>query len=209
MIMTRSDGGCTFAEDPLRDAVRARILWRAELDPGTLLVAVVPVAAGDPDAFDPARFARWLTVTADADGWEHAVLSDGFRHIRIDVEAGSLRLGQPVRLSYRLAGVASAAPKLLPLRRLIALCQRGRFAASLFPADRRIRRWLEVLRVHDAIRHGASQREIAMVLFGSERVDADRTGRADSLRSRVRRMVREARLLASGGYRLLLRGPDP
>jgi hypothetical protein len=52
---------------------------------------------------------------------------------------------------------------------------------------------------------GASQREMASVLFGFERVDNDWTGTSDSLRMRIRRLVREARSLAAGGYRLLLR----
>lgn len=164
-----------------------------------------PVGRLDPDGLDPARLARWLTVAVDAAGREHAVLSDGYRHIRLDIESGSLRLGRPVLLSHRLKGIASVAPKLLPLRRLIALCQRGRFAASLFPADRRIGRWLETLRVYDALREGATQREIGAVLFGRERIEQDWGDGADSLRSRVRRLIREARAMAQGGYRTLLR----
>lgn len=204
-IPTPSSGGFTFAEDPERDAIDARIIWHADLDPGTLLVAAQPAGPLDRDGFDPGRLARWLTVAVDADGREHAVLSDGYRRIRLDVVSGSLRLRCPLLLSYHLKGIASAAPKLLPLRRLIALCQRGRFSPSLFPADRRIPRWLEVLRVYDALRDGASQREIGAALFGHDRIEQDWADGADSLRSRVRRLVREARAMAQGGYRSLMR----
>lgn len=136
------------------------------------------------------------------------MFSDGYRHIRLDIVSGSLRRRRPVRLSYRLKGIASVAPKLLPLRRLIALCQRGRFSASLFPVDRRIGRWLDALRVYDALRDGASQREIGAALFGRERIEQDWGDGADSLRSRVRRLVREARAMAQDGYRSLLRRSD-
>jgi hypothetical protein len=62
-----------------------------------------------------------------------------------------------------------------------------------------------MLRVHDALAAGASQREIASVLFGAERVEADWLGTSESLRSRVKRLVRDARAMARGGYRSLLR----
>ena len=62
-----------------------------------------------------------------------------------------------------------------------------------------------MLRVHDAVRDGASQREIGAALFGDERVGHDWSDGSDSLRSRVRRLVREARDMAQGGYRQLMR----
>ncbi|HEX4693599.1 MAG TPA: DUF2285 domain-containing protein [Sphingomonas sp.] len=131
------------------------------------------------------------------------MLSDGWHRIRIDVAAGSMLAGGSVVLHYELAGLASAAPKILPLRRLIDLCRTRRFAVSLYPADRRIERWIVALRVHDAIAAGASQSEIAHVLFGDDSSDAGR--RSDSLRSRVRRLAAEAKRMAAGGYRSLLR----
>ncbi len=136
---------------------------------------------------------------------EHAVLSDGWHHIRIDIEQGSLAGGEPILLDYRLKGIASAEPGILPLRRLIDLCRNRRFSRSLYPPDRRVDRWILALRVQDALLDGASQREIAHALFGDvpERGEGDR--RSDSIRSRVRRLVSEARRLAGGGYRALMR----
>jgi hypothetical protein len=135
------------------------------------------------------------------------VLSDGLHHIRLDIAGVSLADGGPVLLHYRLAGVPSAEARLLPLRRFLYLCRHRRFAAALFPADRQIARGLAVLRVHDALADGASQRDIARALFGAERVLPGWEGESDSLRSRVRRLVAEARAMAAGGYRLLLRRP--
>jgi len=205
-VTCRCNGGFTFAERPEVEAPDARILWRADLDPGTLTVRATPIATGHPDAVPLGALAPWLTVVTDGTG-EHAVLSDGWRHLRIDVEHGSLAAGDAVRLEYRLNGIASAEPKILPLRRLIDLCRRRRFSVSLYPPDRRVERWLLVLRVHDALSAGASQRDIARVLFA----DAPERGedrRSDSLRSRVRRLVVEARRLAGGGYRALLQQRD-
>lgn len=201
--LTRFSGGCTFAEDPARSAPEAHIIWHADLDPGTLQVMAEPARPGDPDAIDLDRLAAWLTVAPDQHGHEHAAISNGWQRIRLDVEAGTLRAGGPVLFIYRLVGMASAAPRILPLRRLLALARHGRFATSLFPADPRIARWLDILRVADALADGASQREIAAALFGQERAVNEWSHEA-SLRSRVRRLVREAREMARGGWRQLM-----
>ena len=200
---TRSNGGFIFAEHPDIAAPEARILWQAELDPGALIVDAMPVPAVHPDAVDMAALRPWLTLVIDEAG-EHAVLSDGWHHIRIDVQCGSLSSDAPVLLHYRLRGIATLEPKLLPLHRLVDLYRRRRFSVSLYPRERRIERWMLALRVHDAVAAGATQREIARVLFGRDPAEPDAV-EGDSLRSRVRRLVREARRLATGGYRGLMR----
>lgn len=201
---TPTSGGSTFAENPERAAPDARIIWHADLDPGALRASAVPAPSADPDAIDAMSLRPWLTIATGGDGTEHVVLSDGWRHVRIDIEEGSLAAGSPVVLHYRLAGVAGAETKLLPLRRLIYLCRHRRFARSLFPREARIARHLMALRVHDALAAGASQREIAEILFRANPADLGYDGRSDSLRSRVRRLAREARRMADGGWRMLL-----
>ena len=198
-------GGSTFAEDPLLAAPDARLIWDASLDPATLVAEAVPAQSSDPDAVALEAFARWLTIVADPQGAEHVVASDGLHHVRLDLAAGTLREG-PVVLHYRVAGTVSARPMLLPLRRIVEFWLHRRFAASLFPRDPRVERWIVALRVHDALAAGASQREIAAVLFGAEHAADGWDGASDSLRSRVRRLVVEARRLARGGYRGLMRG---
>lgn len=162
-----------------------------------------PARRDDPDTIPLGALAPWLTIVTDRDGRDHAVLTDGLRRIRLDIASGCLTRG-PVTLSYLLGGVYSARPKLLSLRRLIHLCVHRRFAASLFPADPRVQRWLVALRVRDAAQAGASHREIGEILYGAGRVRVEWAGPSDSLRSRVRRLAREAHRLASGGYRSLM-----
>lgn len=200
-----SAGGCTFAEDPGIGAPAARILWHEALDPGTLSVTVTPVSGPDPDAVDLDRLAPWLTVVEGRDAREHAVLSDGWRRIRVDVEAGTLREGGTVILAHRLRGLCSVEPRLLPLRRLVTLCRGGCFAATLFPSDRRMPRWIEFLRVADARASGASYQDIAAVLFGEARTRRDWHAPGRSLHSQVRRLAAGASAMAAGGYRDLLR----
>lgn len=198
-------GGCTFAEHPGLPAPEARLIWHADLDPGTIGVTALPADPADPDSIHVAGIAPWLAIAVDPAGCEHAVLSDGWHHIRLDIEEGRLAGQDAVLLHYRLRGLASAETRLLPLRRLLDLCRHRRFARSLFPRDPRIDRGIGLLRVHDALGEGASQREIGAMLFGEERAAQEWNGASDSLRSRVRRLVREARDMARGGYRQLMR----
>ncbi len=204
----RSAGGFTFAEDPGRAALEARIVWDAALDPAILPVRAEPADPNDPEALPLGALAPWLTVVPGADGREHAVISDGRHHLRLDVDAGRLAGEEAVVLDYVLRGIRSAEPRVLTLRRLLSLCRHRRFVQSLFPPDPRMPRMVAMLRVGDALAAGASQREIAIVLFGTEAMARDWRGRSDALRSRVRRLVRDARVMAAGGYRLLLGRPD-
>ena len=206
-IETPSSGASIFAERPEISAPDARLIWRADYDPGALSIDAIQTSAADPERLDPRNLAPWLAMAVGTDGLEHVVLSDGVHHIRLDLLSGSLAAEWPVLLRYRIEGVRNAERKILPLRRLLHLIQRRRFAKSLFPDEPSMTRQLLTLRAHDAIADGASQREIAIALFGDDRVTAQWHGRSDSLRSLVRRLVKDAASLASGGYRSLLKRP--
>lgn len=79
------------------------------------------------------------------------------------------------------------------MRRLLGLCRYCRFATTLFPSDPRMPRPVVTLGVSHAPGEGASQRDFAVSLFGADAVARDWNRRSDALRSRVRRLVREAR----------------
>ncbi|MDQ8757463.1 DUF2285 domain-containing protein [Sphingosinicella sp. LHD-64] len=198
-------GGSPFAERPDRPAPEARLLWRAEFDRGVLAVRAAPAGRNDSGGFELARLQRWATLAVGEDGREHLVLSNGWRRIRLDVIEGRLLGSGRVRLHYELSGVSGLEQRLLTLRRLLALWQRGRFVHALFPPLRGLPRRLEALRVADAVADGASYREIATALFGEPVVRAQWNGPSDFLLSRVRRRAAEARRMAAGGYQALLR----
>ncbi|UIJ44788.1 DUF2285 domain-containing protein [Sphingomonas cannabina] len=188
-------------------APEARLIWRADLDPAVLRLEAVPTSADDPERVEPSVLRGWLVAVSDGDGIEHAVLTDGKRRIRLEVDGGTLLGDRPVLLRYRLSGVRRVAPPLLALRRFLHLYRHRRFPASLFPPDRQAGRWIAMLRVHDALADGASQREIAEILVGRDRVATEWRGDSESLRSRVRRLVADARRMARGDYlALMVRG---
>jgi hypothetical protein len=135
------------------------------------------------------------------------LLSDGFRAIRLDGPAATFT-GGPDALRYMLDGLASAEAPLLTLRRFLALCRTGRFARSLHQQETRARRWVEILRTSDALASGADQRVIALELLSSSVAEPGWRSRESSVRSRAQRLVRAARQMAEGHYRLLLKLPD-
>lgn len=189
-----------------RDAEAARPIWTGQADP-CVLTATAISSPDDLDAFDHGSIDVLISRVTSLDGREHWLLSDGHRHIRIDITEGTLARG-PVRLSLRIDGLHRAAQQVLGLQRLIALSRTGRFPAGLFPAEQRARRWAMILRVHDALCDGASQREIAQELFGLHDLRRWRI-EAASYRRRVQRLVEAARISARTDPRLWLRGQFP
>lgn len=153
-------------------------------------------------ALDLTALALDITVAACPRG-EQVILSDGLRRIGLIVAGGSLLAG-PVPVRFVLDYDAGLARRVVTLRRLTALLDTGRFPKSLFPREPRAGRWLMALRAFDADADGASQREIAEVLFGplfrATRWKAD----GEFLRLRVNRLLRLGRRMTATGYRALL-----
>jgi hypothetical protein len=192
-------------EEADRIAPSARPIWRADADPYVLTVEA-NCGHGD-DLLDVVSFGPLATCHAGSERREHWLLSDGWRQIRLDVVRGTLRSG-PARLEYHIAGLANAAPQVAALTRLIALARTGRFIPALFPVERRAHRWALVLRTHDALMAGTSQREIAERMFDLGTLPRWRI-EAPSWRRRVQRLVEAARAAAGTDPRLWLSGAFP
>lgn len=196
-------GGCCFAEAASLPAADARIFWRADWDASVLAIEASPAPSSDVDAFNIRHFHDLATVLQCPDGHELLLFSNGNHRIQLDLTAGSV-LDGPVRFRYKLSGFKHIEAKILTLRRLLLLRRLGRFPRGLFTPERRARRWIIALQAHDGVQSGASQREIAAVLFGVKTVRDDWHGRSDYLRLRVQRAIRNGQSLVNGGYRKLL-----
>src|SRR5437879_146435 len=115
-------------------APRARLIWEKGVDPSVLRVVARPACDGIEGAFDLSHYGDLATVAVTPDGCERAVLSDGYRRVRLDIESGSVRQG-PVHLMSVIDGFDGIEPQILTLSRLAALCRRGRFACALHPRE--------------------------------------------------------------------------
>lgn len=172
------------------DARAARPIWTAAVDPYLLIATARPCSRGDGN-FDLSRVAEASAMVASADG-EHWLFGTAARLLRLDIRSGSL-CGDPIALTVHAARLDAAT--IVALSRLIALAREGRWRPSHFPAERRARRWGQVLRVHDALLSGASQRDIADALFGTAGIANWRVNAAP-WRRRSQRLVEAARRAA-------------
>lgn len=195
--------GLHALEDPDRGFGVGRPIWRREAY-GFVLSAAAVDDGELSDRFDLASFGKRSLVARDPDGSEHVLLTDGRHTLRLDIVSGSV-CGGPVRLHYRIAGMRDAMLPLLTLRQLVALWRTGKFSRTLHPPQARVARWILLLRTLDALTAGVGQREIAEHLLDPDASGARWRISAPALRSRVQRLVRDARRMARGGYRELLR----
>lgn len=170
-----------------------------------LPVRAAPVPDAHLDAFRLDRLPGRAVIRRLADAREQAIIGEGTRTIRIEVREGTLLAG-PVRLTYDLAGFVDLDVRLGALAQFNALHRLGRLPRGLFRPEPRARRWAMALQAWDGRCAGASQREIAAVLFGAERVAADWTT-GDDMRKRLVRLLKLAeRLIGEAGPAMLRRG---
>ena len=193
-----------MAEAPVEPPGPRQLVWSAKVDPSVMACTADPVAVDHPDAFEIRCLSLAATTVVGTSGVQHLAISDGLKRIRLDIIDGTLLQG-PVRLHFQLAGFSDTELQLLTLQRLVAFHRLGRFARGLHPRETKAERWMMMLHAHDLSLAGASQREIAVALFGPEASREWRT-RSDYLRLRIQRLLRDANGLIHGGYLDLLRG---
>lgn len=194
--------GLTAFEDPARTAAVAHVFWSPEASSSVLRVHAVPVSGqGDAHAFDGSGL-RCRMVLLDSSGAEqHVLFCDGARRLQIAVAGANVRGGACLLASAVIARRLLESRFQL-LRRLSDLAETGHLAPRLYPSDPRCQRLCRILQMLDGEIDGASQRDIAIALFGDRRAYADWS---DTLRDRIRRALRRARWLMNRGYFVLLR----
>lgn len=144
-------------------------------------------------------------VLIDASGTEHIVLRAGYHTVTLRSQGISV-VDAPVNLTFLVHGLAGLSDSVRLLRLARSLLDPNLHAKSSpkspAPWCRKLR---EALLALDAYQAGASQREIAAILFGRKTADqAWRKGDL-SLKQRVHRAVAKGRALSDGGYLALLR----
>jgi hypothetical protein len=166
-----------------------------ECNPLVLAVEAEPYADTG-NAFDCRQCPLFCAVLRGDDG-QHLLFSNGARHLQVAVTEGDALTG-PVLLSCTLRGLKDFETKPLTLQCLCRLARRGRLTWSrllkcLYPPERRARRWIEMIRAWDGAEAGASQRDIAAVLFGERAARED--WEAGFLRTRIQRLLSGTRAM--------------
>jgi hypothetical protein len=189
-----------FAEAPSIDGFHARLIASEKVDPTVIVVDAFPAESG----FDLAAVAKFVVVAVDDQAREYLVLSDGHHHVRIDIAHGSVLAG-PVTFKLHCKE-----PQIVPLAaetltRAGLVWQHQRMPSARFPKDPKLSRLVMALRVYDALHDEAHYRDIARALFGDDRVEREWRGDSDSLRATIRRIAKQAKQLAAGGYHNIMR----
>jgi hypothetical protein len=194
------NGGCNFVENPALDAREAQPQWL--LSPSSV---VTLVETDDDD--QQTQFSLWNIPG------RKSVFNGGHRlHLTSQIGTSTLRLqlssvlcdGDPFAFVVSVAADPRSSWAARACVRSI-LSSRGA-TRSRFPVRRPTQSGLlhmRALQALDGVLAGASQREIAMVLFGAD-VVAEKWHADGELRARVRYLIRRASALMNGGYRQLL-----
>ena len=183
------------------------VIWPWEADETLPCLSVRPAQGDGAAGLDIGRLDLPVLVVRSEAGDAHVLIADGDRRLRFAVLEGDVLQG-PSACFASLTPARGGAASLEGLRQLMALQANGRLAKPVIATRAGRPKWLAALQAFDARRAGASQRDIACLLFGEGRVSEDWNGRSDYMRLRIHRLVRAAEDLVSGGYRRLfgLRG---
>lgn len=196
--------GLLFFEDPCLDAQVAKVFWRPDFCAGVLPIVTSLDAGPASGRYLDLRRLRCRSSILPDDPLQHVLCADQGRFLQLS--AIGANVAQPVQV---LANVLPSMPysetRWRSFKRLGDLVRYEVIRPALYPPDMGARRLARVLQALDGYLAKASQREIAVALFGAERVDADWSHPGAHLRDQVRRAIRRGRDLMNGGYLKLLR----
>lgn len=184
--------GLVAFADPDLPISDARPIWAPKIDPQVLEGYVHGTICETADQFDIRALANLVSVEVRDGTTEHWLFSNGKWCVRLDLHDGTL-LGGPLSLGHRMQGLASAEPKLVALRQLLALARQGDLPVGLQPKEVRAPRWVLELRTADGIAAGASQHEMARLFFGQSVAAGRWRVESASYRLRIQRLARAAR----------------
>lgn len=202
-IDARQWGLLGLFENPDRDARQANVLWTSNVHRAILPVVAVSDSAHDDHGLLPLAACHCrTTVYIEPDGRQHVLFTKAGRFLQLEVKSGSV-FSSGRLLPDILSSTASVAVRALSVRQLADLAACRDLRASLYRPHAQGRRLIEVLQALDGERAGASRRDIAVALFGEERVR--RGWRSRTMRDKVRTTVRRGLALMNGGYVQFLR----
>jgi hypothetical protein len=197
--------GCRYFENPALDAREARPSWRSD-PPSTVRVIADP----DPDAVSAPGFCLWSVPgrkTMVHDGARLLLTSEVARgRLRLAIGEG-VEAGRP--FAYAICAHTRARASWNAISHLThVLARPAAWKASSAPSrPSRGALWhMRALQALDGACAQATHREIAIALFGAERVACSWQPGSD-LRSQVRHLIHRSTALMRGEYRSVLGQP--
>jgi len=196
--------GCLYASSPAQDALSSVVFWLPDLCTAVLRLTAfgldVDVAA-TPFILRTIKCAS--TLLEMPQGPQHLLFTEGGRALQLVIEGQDVM--RPTRLmmdSVHEGDLASA--QLQSLQCFNDLRLTGRFFLSKVQRDPLSPRFRLVLRALDGHLSGASNQEIAKVIFSDDYSDEKWNSPDYALRDRVRKALGRGLFLMRQGYRKLL-----
>lgn len=187
-------GGCDFLEDPALDARAAEPAWLPDPEP---LLALAPA-----DIDEAETFSLWSLPGRKSlvhDGRRLLLRTTlGRRVVRLAV---SLSLGEGMPFAYA-APAGRRARRSLEAAAELAAALASRELSARTPLTRSDLVHMRALQALDAERDGASEHDIAVVVFGEFK--EPNSWNDSAIRANVRYLLDHGRRLRNGGYRDLL-----
>lgn len=194
--------GIAWCDPPNVSALEAIVFWHPRVCSHVLDLQVSHLTTkGESDTALRDTLAQALRLQSP--GCRHLLLCDGLFRLQLRLRGHFRRNGRLViPISFPKAALQS---RLQLLSCFHDFLHTGRLAAKYFPRHPRRLRFLLVLRALDGENATASHREIAVALFGVERVQSSWNDPRGHMRDNVRRALKRGRALMKGGYIRLLR----
>jgi len=195
--------GLLYSDSPAVDARTACVLWRPDCYAGVLSMSAVVTASDGQKTLLHDLQCRSVLLLRPGDQ-QHIVLLGEGRGLQLTVQGASVLT--PVRLLIDAVPDPNTARIQLDLLRCFQdLRLTGRIRPRRTMKEMENRRLKMVLQALDGSRAGASHREIAIAIYGPDRVRADWDDPREHLKDHIRRTVRRGFSWMSGGYRSFLR----
>lgn len=187
------------------DATAASVIWNPMLTRRVLrVVAVPPRLALGGQTLDLEYLSVEKTLMIGVDGSQQLLLRDGPHSLQLDIRGASI--SEPATLFLDTALPEEGADiEIALLRCFHELRSTGGLLRQSFPPHPYAKRAALVLTALDGYLASVSHREIAVAVFGPQRVERDWGDPGEHLRDAVRRAIARGVALMEHGYSSLLR----
>ena len=192
--------GLVALENPETPAHNATVFWRRDAISGLLRAGIRPRRDDHVAPYDLWSEPGRKAVAIDGDEAQLLIRTARADHRMLFEEPSDITDRIPLEL--RLDAPNGDRKQFDAARRF--LFERLRERGLLLPIHPRAPLMMQMLQTVDGRANGASQREVAEVIFGVETVAAEWTV-SDRLKARVRYLERRGRFFIEGGYRALLK----
>lgn len=187
--------------DPGQDARQAEVFWRKEICSSILPLESIPLTSAKSSQFLSLDGMRCQVALIDDEETHHVLFREDGRFLQLEVHGP---LTGAVLLTPALLQEEEAPNRLIAMRRLSDLVARRALRPELYPPERRAARFMTMIKALDGAIMKLRHRDIAVRLFGVERVAKEWSDPGNHMRDQVRRAIRSGRRMMEGGYRRLL-----